>query len=114
MPRVVKSRRSYDATGRQEQARQTRRAVLESARRLFLDGGYTATTMAAIAAEAGVSVETVYKAFRTKPALLKAVLDVAIAGDDEPVPMLQRDLVRRIGAEPDARRKLALYGEHVV
>jgi hypothetical protein len=55
----------------------------------------------------------IYKTCGTKPALLKSVLDVAIVGDDEPVPMLQRDLVRRIGDEPDPRRKLLIYGEHV-
>ncbi|HVL03972.1 MAG TPA: TetR family transcriptional regulator, partial [Acidimicrobiales bacterium] len=58
----VKPRRRYDARGRQEQARRTRWAVLEAAHRLFLEQGYAATTMAAIAAEAAVSVETVYKA----------------------------------------------------
>ncbi|HEX2236594.1 MAG TPA: TetR family transcriptional regulator [Actinomycetota bacterium] len=69
--------------------------------------------MAAVAAGAGVSVETVYKAFRNKAGLLKAVFDVAIVGDDDPVPMLQRDMVRRIKAEPDPRRKLSIYGEHL-
>jgi AcrR family transcriptional regulator len=60
-----------------------------------------------------VSVETVYKAFGNKPGLVKAVVDVAIVGDDEPVPMLRRERVRRIEAEPDPRRKLEMYGEHL-
>lgn len=109
----VKPRRHYDSTRRQEQARQTRRAVLEAARRMFLDRGYAATTVAAIAADAGVSVETVYKAFGNKPGLVKSVIDVGIVGDDEPVPVLQRELVRRIEAEPDPRRKFVMYGEHL-
>lgn len=113
MAEDVKHRRRYDSSRRQEQARQSRRAVLEAARRLFLENGYAATTMGAIAAEAGVSVETVYKAFGNKPGLVKSVIDVAIVGDDEPVPMLQRDRVRRMEAEPDPRRKLAMYGEHL-
>ena len=113
MPEGVKPRRRYDSSRRQEQAGENRRAVLESARRLFLERGYAATTVAAIAAAAGVSVETVYKAFGNKPGLVKAVVDVAIVGDDEPVPMLQRDRVRRMEAEPDPRRKLAMYGEHL-
>ena len=87
--------------------------MLAAARRLFLDRGYAATTVATIAAEAGVSVETVYKAFGNKAGLVKSVVGVAIVGDDEPVPMLQRELVRRIEAEPDARRKLVMYGEHL-
>ena len=109
----VKPRRRYDSTGRREQARRTRWTVLETARRMFLEGGYGVTTVGAIAAEAGVSVETVYKAFGNKPGLLKAVFDVAVVGDDEPVPMLERDLVRRIEQEADPRRKLLTYGEHL-
>ncbi|MDQ3661076.1 MAG: TetR/AcrR family transcriptional regulator [Actinomycetota bacterium] len=110
--RHVKSRK-YDSSRRREQARQTRRAVLDAARRLFLDRGYAETTLPAVAAAAGVSVETIYKGFANKTGLLKAVFDVAIVGDDEPIPMLERDLVRRIRAEPDPRRKLAIYGEHL-
>ena len=113
MSDAVKPRRRYDSTRRQEQASENRRAVLEAAHRMFLERGYAATTVGAIAAAAGVSVETVYKAFGNKPGLVKAVVDVAIVGDDEPVPMLQRDRVRRMEAEPDPRRKLAMYGEHL-
>jgi len=109
----VKPRRRYDSSRRQEQARENRRAILEAARRMFLRRGYAATTVSAIAGEAGVSVETVYKAFANKPGLVKAVVDVAIVGDDESVPMIERELVRRIEAETDPRRKLALYGEHL-
>lgn len=109
----VKPRRRYDSRGRQEQAGRSRWAMLQAARRLFLDQGYAATTMPAIAAAAGVSVQSVYKAFGNKPALLKAVFDVAIAGDDEPVPMLQREALGRVRAEPDPYRKLSLYGEFV-
>lgn len=110
---VVKSPRRYDSTRRQEQARLTRRAILGAARGLFLEYGYAGTTMAAVAKSAGVSVETVYKAFGNKAGLVKGVFDVAIVGDDDPVPMLQREFVARIEAEPDPRRKLRLYGEHL-
>jgi AcrR family transcriptional regulator len=106
MSEDVKPRRAYNSTRRQEQARQTRRAVLAAAHRLFVAEGYAGTTMGAVAAEAEVSVETVYKAFATKARLAKAVFDVAVVGDDEDIPMLQRELVRVVGAEPDPRRKL--------
>src|SRR4030095_15524094 len=109
----VKPRRRYDSRGRQEQAGRSRWAMLQAARRLFLDRGDAATTMPAIAAAAGVSVQSVYKPFGNKPALLKAVFDVAIAGDDEPVPVLQRAALGRVRDEPDPRRKLQLYGEFV-
>jgi AcrR family transcriptional regulator len=113
MPPSVKPRRPYDASGRQEQARRARLAMLQAAHRLFLERGYSATTMPAVAEAAGVSVQSVYKAFGNKAALLKAVFDVAMAGDDEPMPMLQRAALGRVRDEPDPRRKLELYGEFV-
>lgn len=85
--------------------------MLQAARQLFLERGFAATTMPAIASAAGVSVQTVYKAFGNKGRLAKAVFDVAMAGDDEPVPMLQRASLGRVRDEPDARKKLRLYGE---
>lgn len=109
MTHPVKSVRRYDASRRQAQARQTRVVILETARDLFLQRGYAATTVGEIAADAGVSVETVYKSFANKAGLLKAVFDVAIAGDDEPVPIPQRDNAARIRAEPDGRKKISLY-----
>jgi AcrR family transcriptional regulator len=113
MPERVKGRRRYDSPRRQEQARLTRRAVLDAARVLFLERGYAATTVRAVAEMAGVSVETVYKAFANKAGLVKAVFDLAIVGDDRPVPMLQRERVARIRAEPNPQRKLLMYGEHL-
>jgi AcrR family transcriptional regulator len=113
MDEAVKSRRAYDSSRRREQARLSRKAVLEAARNLFLERGYGATSIPAIASEAGVAVPTVYKGFGNKAGLLKAVFDVSIVGDDEPVPMLQREMVKRIEAEPDPRRKFSLYGIHL-
>lgn len=109
----VNPRRPYDSSRRQEQAEQNRAAVLVAARRLFVELGYAGTTVAAVAAEAGVSVETVYKAFGNKPGLVKAVFDVAVVGDLEPVPLMEREFVRRNMAEPDPRRKLLDYGGHL-
>jgi AcrR family transcriptional regulator len=85
--------------------------VIQAARELFLQRGFAATTMPAVASAAGVSVQTVYKAFGNKTGLAKAVFDVAIAGDDEPVPVLQRASLGRVRDEPDPHAKLRLYGE---
>ena len=85
----VKPKRRYDSTGRQAQARRNRQAILDAAQRQFLEGGYAATTIAAVAAEAGVSVETVYKAFGGKPGLVRAIYDRGLAGP-EPVPAYRR------------------------
>jgi len=106
-------RRSYDSSRRRELARQSRGRMLDAARRRFLADGYAATTLAAIGADAGVSVETVYKAFKNKAGILKAVFDVAVAGDDEPVPIMERSWVAAIRAEPDAARKLRMYTDRL-
>ncbi|MCU1464418.1 MAG: TetR family transcriptional regulator [Actinomycetia bacterium] len=113
MTAQVKPKRAYDASRRREQARESRRAMLDAARRLFLAHGYADTTMPMIAEEAGVSVQTLYKAFENKPGLVKALVDVALVGDDEPAPMMEREFVQRNMAEPDARKKLLDYGAHL-
>jgi len=113
MAAEVNTRRPYDSPRRREQALETRARILEAARASFLQDGYAATTAPAVAAEAGTSIETIYKTVGNKPALAKAVFDVAIAGDDEPVPLVMRSTILAIQAEPDARRKLVLYGRHV-
>jgi AcrR family transcriptional regulator len=105
--------RRYDSSRRREQARIQRRRVLAAASRRFLEQGYAATTLAELAADANVSVVTIYKAFGNKAGLLKEVFDFAVAGDDEPVPMIDRDFAHRIRAEPDPRKKLSLFAEHM-
>ena len=101
--------RGYDSPLRREQARQTRRRILDATYRLLLDQGYPATTMAAVAAAAGVSAQTVYKAFGSKAALVKQVYDVTLVGDDEPVPFAERPEVRAAYAETEPRAFLARY-----
>jgi AcrR family transcriptional regulator len=88
--RGSRPRRGYQSARRQEQARRTRAQILTAARETFLAAGYAGTTVRAVAAAAGVSVPTVELAFGTKARLLKAVIDAATAGDDEPVAMLDR------------------------
>jgi AcrR family transcriptional regulator len=94
---------------RAEQVRATRQRVLAAARDLFLRRGYAGTTVEAIAQRARVSPQTVYNVVGGKAAVLKAVYDVALAGDDEPVPVVDRPLFREMAAAPDARSCLALY-----
>jgi AcrR family transcriptional regulator len=96
-----------DAGRRREQrARATRDRIVRAATARFVDRGYVATTVETIAASAGVAVATVYQAFGTKAAILARCLDVAIAGDDDPVAVLDRDWVAAAGDEPDPRRRL--------
>jgi AcrR family transcriptional regulator len=104
-------KRPYDASGRHAQARARRLAVVLAARELFERSGFRATTVAAVAAHAGVSPESIYKTFGTKAALAKAVFDLVIAGDDEPVPVAERPAMQAVREEPDVRRKIAMFVE---
>ncbi|GAB3156955.1 TetR/AcrR family transcriptional regulator [Amycolatopsis sp. NPDC004378] len=107
-------KRRYDTSRRQEQARENRRRILTAASGLFREKGYAGTAMPEVAKEAGVAVQTVYKAFANKATLLKAVFDITVAGDDEDVPIAGRDFIAAIQAEPDAARKIEMYLEHLV
>jgi AcrR family transcriptional regulator len=108
---VAKVKRSYDASGRREQARARRLAVVLAADELFERDGFRPTTIATIAAHAGVSAESVYKGFGSKAALAKAVFDLVIAGNDEPVPVAERPAMQALRNEPDVRRKIAMFAE---
>jgi AcrR family transcriptional regulator len=77
---MAEVKRRYDSGGRRRQAEVTRAAVLDAAQRLFLANGYSATAIADVAAAAGVSVETVYKRFRGKAGLVRAIRERALAG----------------------------------
>src|SRR6516225_4892413 len=102
-------KRRYDATRRQEQARENQRRIIDAATTLFAARGYAGTSLTEIAAAAGVAVQTVYAAFGTKVPLLARAIDVSLAGDDAPVPMAERDPVRQIIAEPDPYRTVQMY-----
>jgi AcrR family transcriptional regulator len=105
--------RHYDASGRRAAAARTRRAIVDAARALFIERGYEATTIAAIAPATGVSHETVYAAFGPKPALFRHLVELALSGTGEEIPALQRPIVSQVRAEPDARRALALFAHEV-
>ena len=113
VPDDVKSPRRYVSVVRAEQAAATRRAVLSAARDLFAEQGYAATSISAIAARAGVAVDTVYAAAGRKPALLRELVETSISGTDQAVPALQRDYVVRMRAAGSAREKLAIYAAAV-
>jgi AcrR family transcriptional regulator len=81
--------------------------VIDAARTLFLERGYGATTIEAISALADVPPATVYRLFSSKRGILKALIDVSIAGDDEAVAMVDRPPVQSLLADPDPRNKLA-------
>jgi AcrR family transcriptional regulator len=91
---------------REERAHRTRARVAEAALRLFLKNGYLATTVEAIAREAGVAPATVYQAFGTKQAVLARALDTTIVGDAAAVALLDRDWVAAARRQRSARRRI--------
>jgi AcrR family transcriptional regulator len=99
-PSDVKPKRSYDASRRREQARQSNTRIIHAAERMFLSNGYAPTTVHAIAASAGVSPDTIYKSFGGKPGLIRAIRDRALQGEG-PVPAEQRsDQIQAREADP--------------
>ncbi len=102
-------KRKYDSTSRSEAAKATRESIINSAHAIFLEKGYAAATMPAIAAAAGTALDTVYATVGKKPDLFRLLIEMAISGCDRAVPAEERDYVRAIRAETDAARKLRLY-----
>src|SRR5215471_16795188 len=96
MAEAVNPRRAYNSARRREQAAATRREILEAAQRLFERQGYAATTMAAIAAEAGVALKTVYVGFETKSGVLRALWNLLLRGDEEDAPIAERAWYREM------------------
>jgi AcrR family transcriptional regulator len=108
VPKAVKQTRPYDSPHRREQAAATRRAILDAAQLLFERDEYAATSVPAIAAEAGVALKTVYVAFETKANLLSALWEARFGADEQAIPLFEREWYRNLLAESDPERKLRL------
>ena len=103
----VNPKRRYDSQRRREQADATRQVILAAARRLFDEGGYAATTMAALATEAGVALKTVYLGFETKAGVVRALWDVSLRGERD-LAVANQEWYREVLEAPDAERALRL------
>ncbi len=108
MTAEVKRSRTYNSSLRAQQAAARRRKLAQAARDLFVENGYPATTMDAVAKRAGVSLKTVYNAYRTKAGLLRAVWDLSLKGDLDDAPIAERPWYTELLSEPDPHRQLAL------
>lgn len=111
------AKRAYDARRRRERAEAERGAtksrVLEAAARLFVEQGYTRTTIGEIAREAGVAVQSVYNSAEGKADLLHMVVDRAVAGDDQPVLVQQRQIGTALAAESDPDRQVRMIADAI-
>lgn len=104
-------KRRYGSKRRTEQARETRLRIIRAAHDLFISDGYGRTTMAQVAEDAGVAVETVYAAFRNKPELLRQVWYATFRGDEEDIRLLDRPEIRAVLAEPDLATRLRAHSD---
>jgi AcrR family transcriptional regulator len=112
MEKPVKTRR-YDASKRRAHAAENKRAILEAAKTRFLTHGYARTSIASVAADAGVSEDLVYKHFANKRGLVVEVLNYAVTGRVDSPRVLQQERPRAVFAEPDQRRQLAMFAEDI-
>jgi AcrR family transcriptional regulator len=112
MPAGDNPHRRYDSPRRRQQAAATRELILDAAKRLFERDGYAATSMAAIAGQAGVSLKTVYLAFETKSGLLRAIWHRVLRGERDDVPVGEQSWFRRVLDEPEPARQLQLNAQN--
>ena len=113
MAKSRKPKRPYNSARRQAQARETRRQIVEAARKLFVEYGYAGATIEAIAREAGVAPETIFATFGNKRAILAALIDVSVGGDEQPIPLLQRPGPQTVLQEIDPVRLLQLFAADI-
>ena len=112
MTKLKTSKREYDSSRRQAQAQETRRHILEAARKLFMERGYTGATAEAIAAEAGVSAQTIYAIFKNKKKILVSLMNVSpTTGVEDHTPMSERANVQAVAQERDQHRQLQMFAQ---
>jgi AcrR family transcriptional regulator len=114
MTKQRSQKRAYDSSGRQVQADETRRRILEAARELFMERGYAGATAEAIATEAGVAAQTIYAIFKNKKKLFVSLMNVSPAtGVEDLTPVPERASVQVVSQEHDQRRQLQIFAEVV-
>jgi len=106
-------KRAYSSELRTDQARRTRMQIVAAAAALFVERGFAGTTVDAVADAAGVSRKTVFTSVGGKVQLLKLAYDFAMAGDDDPLPMVKREALQQVIHEPDAYRQVELFSGFV-
>jgi AcrR family transcriptional regulator len=108
MARTVKGR-AYDSAGRRARSGATRQRILDAARASIVERGYRATTLAAVAENSSVHIDTVYELVGRKLVILRELIEQALSGTDHAVPAEERAYVAAIRAEPDPANKVAIY-----
>jgi AcrR family transcriptional regulator len=110
---TLPTKRPYNSTRRQAQAQETRRQILEAAQKLFLERGYSGASIGAIAEAAGVAPETVFAIFGNKRTILARLIDIAVGGDEQPIPLLERPGPQAVLHEVDPVRQLHRFTQDI-
>lgn len=115
MPKKPSSKRKYDSSGRQARALESQAQILDTARHLFIEKGYTGTTIDSIAEQAGVAEETIYSAFGSKAVILTRVVGLTLAGTDDgnPIPPLVRASIQEVESEQNQKRQIQLFVKRI-
>src|SRR5512143_1046651 len=114
MAKQKSPKREYDSSRRQAQADETRRRILEAARKQFVERGYVGATAEAIAADAGVSAQTIYAIFKNKKELLVSLMNVSpTTGVEDRTPMEERLNVQAVARERNQHRQLQMFAQVV-
>ena len=114
MTKLKSPKRTYDSSRRRAQANETRRQILEAARKLFMERGYAGATTEAIAAQAGVAAQTIYAIFKNKKRILISLMNVSPStGVEDHTPMAERPTVQAVSQERDRRRQLQMFAQVV-
>ena len=109
----IPTKRKYESSRRQAQARETRRQIAEAARSLFFERGYSGTTIDAIAQAAGVAPETVYSIFGSKRKVLSHLMDILIGGDDQPVRLMDRPEPQAVLHDNDQHAQIMMFSKGI-
>ena len=114
MTKLKSTKREYDSSRRQAQANETRRHILDAARKLFMERGYAGATAEAIAAEAGVAAQTIYAIFKNKKKILVSLMNVSSpTGEEDHLPVHERSGAQAVARETDQRRQLRMFADIV-
>ena len=106
-------KRKYDASKRTARSLEMQMRILNAAEQLFIDRGYPGTSIESIAQKAGVAPETIYSKFGNKRAILARVVDVAVVGDGEPIPLLARSYILDVQSETDQHRQIEMFAKRI-
>lgn len=114
-PKRLPQKRKYDSSRRQARAQESQDRIVGAAKELFIEKGYSGTTIQSISDKAGVAAETIYSTFGNKQAILSRVVGLSAAGsgDDNPVPALVRASIQEVQSERNQKRQIQLFAKRI-